>query len=300
MRIKYLFMFLVVLNCHFKALSITNDSIKVSGKYSNRTEIKNVTLYSYNSHYSIVTKKIINGEFTLFLSDKIEPGVYRLEFDKTFKVDIIIDSIEKEIEMYIDTGDSFFNPIFTKSLENMGWYKYLSKSNLEVLKLEKMFSFLSSYPKDRTNVLITRKYNRLRKKYYKCFLNFVKDNQNSWAGCLVQNQPFYFSNLTKPPIIRDYIRRDFYWEGIDTANPKLINSPLYYKQIDTYFQYINSTSHHTFSKTEKEYELKKSIDTVLTKFSNNEKTYQFAEKYIQQMLMLNYNTQIKDYISNQH
>lgn len=99
------------------------------------------------------------------------------------------------------------------------------------------------------------------------------------AGLLVANTPYYFSDLSAKPLVRDFIRLDFYWEDIDTSNLELINTPLYGEHIETYLKKVIKKSDKE-NEVVKDYELKKAIDVVIEKFSKTIITKRFAIEYL--------------------
>jgi hypothetical protein len=159
-----------------------------------------------------------------------------------------------------------------------------------------MFEFLSTYPEVDIYKMVLKRYSKERISYYKTFNFFINQNKSSWTGYMVANRPFYFSNLNKTPILRDFIRHEFYWEGIDTNNPKLINSPLYGSHIDAYLTNADLIRYSPFSVEDKQHELKKSTDVILKIFSKNEQTKQFAKGYLVNKFRLEKNDELLEYV----
>ena len=113
---------------------------------------------------------------------------------------------------------------------------------------------------------------------------------------MVKNRPYYYSNLRKEPVERDYIRRMFFWEGIDTSNPKLINTPLYGELIDLYFDMYFINSKEKYTSAQKEYLVKKEIDVLIEKFSKNLVSKAFIRNYLKAYFKRLKNQNLIDYV----
>lgn len=262
------------------AFSNTNDSISVRGcflmKEIQTNSCKGV-LYQFKSKKQLLSFDIEKGNFDFKLPLPIEPGVYRLQYGEGLNhsyTDLIIDGKETEIRFelrFINDGD----PIFLESSENQKWYNYLKDTHARTERLTSLFDYLSNFSDQVSGKQILKIYQKERRNYYKLFSDFVKNNTCTWAGLLVANKPYYFSDLKKKPVLRDFIRINYYWEDIDTTNPCLINSPIYIEHIDSYLNKIISQT-VIDNALSKEYKLKSAIDLVIEKFSNNISTKKFA------------------------
>lgn|GEM_PF-4791199 len=287
MKFYYLLIFSVLfMGGATHATTITNDSIKIQGKFLKGNQFFNGSLWQFGVKKTEIVKfEIKNGVFSFSLSPSIDPGVYRLQFDESNEkpyVDLIVDGIEKNIvfEIYLYNIEIF--PVFQESIQNRRWYTYLKNTNNGVRRLGGLFNYLTDFHDTLIDRLVIKTYSLERDKYYVEFSKFIHDNKNSWCGLLVKNRPYYFSNLKKAPVPRDFIRKNFFWEDIDTNNPNLINSPLYVELINIYLDkfYINPVENYT--DTLKEYNLKKGIDVLLEKFSKNTFTKKFITEYLQE------------------
>ncbi|WP_310594486.1 hypothetical protein [Flavobacterium sp.] len=166
-------------------------------------------------------------------------------------------------------------PDFIVSVENKKWYDYLKNVNPRVEQLNSLFNYLANFSNQAAGKKIIKIYQKERRKYYVLFSEFIRVNDTTWPGLMVVNTPYYFSDLKKKPVIRDFIRLNFYWEGIDTSNPQLINTPVFCEHIERYLnRIIERVNKHNSGF--KEYEIKKAIDTVIERFSGTDITKRYA------------------------
>lgn len=300
MKSILLFLFGILFSL-FSFGKVKQDSIIIKGSFQGDFNVSKVSLFAYNKKVPIVEKNISGKSFSFSLSEKIEPGVYYLQYinEKSIKTDFIIDNNEKTICVELKKGNFFYQPlpIFKESVINIKWYEYLNQTQIRVARLNNLFDFFALFPSQLDNKIL-RYYQKERRQYYKIFSNFVKNNSDNWAGLIVANNPYYFSNLRKKPVVRDFLRHDYYWEGIDTNNPKLINTPLYTEQINNYLNYVYDISkHHPFSEDEMQKEFKRSADVVFERFSKNNDTKQFALNCLVDFFVLKNNKELLSYIS---
>lgn len=264
---------------HHFGFSNAIDSIQVSGQFLIlKSEFVSGNLYQFKSQKNIKSFKIVNGNFSFQLPSTIEPGVYRLYYEGEVNhshTDIIIDGKETLVSFELKYLGTNSYPDFKKSDENKKWYAYLQEAHSRVARLNHLFDYLSNFSHQVTGKQITTIYQIERRKYYKLFNGFVKNNATSWASLVVTNTPYYFSNLKKEPVVRDFIRLNFFWEGIDTSNLKLINTPVYSEHIENYLNSVIKTSEKA-TITFKEYQLKKAIDVVIEQFSKSSVTRRYA------------------------
>jgi hypothetical protein len=277
------------------------DSIVVKGKFVFNKSVTSIALCAYTNDKPIKEESVVEQKFEFVVPATIEPGVYYLKYvnGRESNIDVIISGKEKIIELELVPGNYKNYPKVIESFENSLWYNYLKGSQPKIERLQSLFQHFSNFQEQIFNKQIVNVYQKERRNYYKNWERFISDNKNSLTGKLVMNEPYYFSDLSKDPIKRDFLRRDYFWEGIDTNNPDLINGPLYRRLILSYFEYVeNNSIHHPFTNEEKIYEYKKSIVVVLNKFSKNFKTKEFAIKYLMQLDAINTNTELINYVTN--
>lgn len=294
--------------CVFQSISIfgysKQDSIIIKGVLIGDFKTSKVSLYAFNKTEPIIEKSISEKKFSLTLPDNIEPGVYRLRYhcEESIVTEVIVGNNEKSISYEIKKGNFFYHPlpVFKESKINQKWIEYINETQVRVDRLNSLYNFFTEFPTQLDNKIL-RYYQKERRQYYKIFSKFIRNNSNNWAGLLVVNQPYYFSDLKKEPVVRDFLRHEYFWVDIDTNNPKLINSPLYINHINNYLNYVDDvTKHYPFTQEEKQKELIKHIDVILDKFSKNEQTKKFAHKYLLQVFTIKNNKELVDYIINKY
>lgn len=287
-RMRFRFYFLLLLLFFSKlSFAVANDSINVCGKFIRKNEFLTgrVCQFGIDKH-CIANFQIKDDKFSFSLPSSTVPGVYRLHFDSLSEkpyVDIIIDGIEKSIVFDISIYGFNVFPIFHNSDENQNWYGYLEKSKKMIERLDVLFNYLSAFHLEKysTDRAVTRVYQKERKQYYNLFDEFVKTNEKRWCGLLVKNRPYYYSDLYNEPKERDFIRLNFYWEGIDTNNLKLINTPLYEELVDLYLEkYLNPIE--SYNNAHKEYKLKKGLEVLIEKFSKEVELKQFIQDHLKE------------------
>lgn len=280
---KFYFSFFLSLLSFSYVFSSTNDSIEIRGHFMMNKQFVKGVMYQFNLEKKITsTFDIKEGVFLFKLPLSIEPGVYRLEYEGGIDkqhTDIIIDGKEPLINFELKYMIGYCFPDFKSSVENKKWYDYLRSTHSRIDRLTSLFNYLAQFSNQYSGNRILKIYQKERRIYYRLFSNFLKDNTNTWACLLVANKPYYFSDLGKKPILRDFIRLNYYWEGVDTSNPSLINTPVYGEHIESYLNKI-ITSTQTDNPTAKENKFKVAIDIVIDKFSNTSITRRFAIEYL--------------------
>jgi hypothetical protein len=220
--------------------------------------------------------------FGLSLPYDITAGIYRVQYNQdcgNHFVDIIINGRDKQISFVVNSDNDF--ALFAGSEENKDWSRYRLQSQALVAKLEVLYNFLSFYPVTKDEVVrqVTEAVSHERKKYYENFEFFIKNNKGSWAGKMVANQRHYFSDPTAVPTRRDFVHHDYYWDGINTNDPKLINTPLYKTLIDDYLEF-NDTHDDTAAEQEKIFNINAAV--IMENFSHNLTTKSFATDYLKE------------------
>jgi hypothetical protein len=269
---------LFILNS-YSVFSNTIDSIKVEGKLLiMKSQFVRGNVYQFSTKKNIKSFKIENGMFSIKLPVSVEPGVYRVFYEEEKSepyTDIIIDGKEQLISLELKYLGNGSYPNFIVSVENKKWYDYLNDTNSRLERLTHLFDYLANFSGHPSGKQIQKIYQKERHKYYQLFNDFISDNDTTWAGLLVANTPYYFSDLNKQPVIRDFIRLNFYWEDIDTSNPNLINTPVFVEHIATYLnRVIEQANKHNSGF--KEYDFKKAIDVVIDRFSRTDITKRYA------------------------
>lgn len=263
--------------------SQSKGSIDIRGTLNVHICARDVVFKSFSDDFepiSITLNKV--NSFGLSLPYDITAGVYRVQYNQDCGnqfVDIIINGRDKQISFVLNSNKDF--PVFEGSEENKAWSSYVKQNRRQVSKLEFLYNFLSFYPASEDEVVqrVTEAVSQERNKYYTNFDKFVKNNKGSWAEKMVSNQPYYFSDPKAVPTRRDFVRHDYYWDGINTNDPELLNSPLYSTLIDNYIDF-----HGTGDYTESELEgyFNRSVAAIMEKFSHNVSMKFFATDYLKE------------------
>jgi thiol-disulfide isomerase/thioredoxin len=261
------------------------DSIVISGEFKQNNQFVKVVMHKFNiGYFPIAATSIKENKFRISLPPLFESGVYRFKYsfannDRFF--DLIINGKDKNINLVIDANSNDLLEIFGSD-ENKMWYEYNKNLNYQIQRIVILQQFINSYyfNNSRTIKQALLELNSEEKKYRKQFNSFLKKMNNTWAFVMVKNKPFYFINPKDDLRIQDFLKKEYFWDNIDTTNPNFINSPLYTDLILNYLRYWLNPNMN-FSNDEKTEGLKKSADVVMNVFSKNDSTSQFALKYLQ-------------------
>lgn len=267
--------------------SFAQDSIVIQGELKNNSRFAKVVINKFGvGSFPIGAFPIKNNAFRITAPKDIEPGVYRFQHSQTANeyVDIILNGKEKNIAFSIDLLEDVEKrkPIFTQSQENQNWYDYQNQSQLQLQKIAALQQALALYPNttDKIVAQLQTAVNQEQQNYQKQEVTFLKSNANTWSAHMVQNKPVYFTNPREDWRIQDRNRIDNYWNTIQTNKPQLINSPLYTEHILEYLKYYMNPE-MKFTEEEMNAGFKKSVDTIMNKFSGNDATKKFALQYLQ-------------------
>ena len=283
-KLKFLAASLLLL---LSATTFAQDSIVIQGELKNNSRFAKVVVNKFGiGSFAIGAFSIENNKFTITVPTNIERGVYRLQYSQTENeyIDVIINGKEKKIAFSLDllNEPEKRKPIFSQSQENQNWYDYQNQSQLQLQKIGALQQALTLYPNtiDKIVAQLQKATTQEQQNYYKQEITFLKNNTNTWAASMVKNKPVYFTNPRDDWRIQNRNKIDNYWNTIDTNNPQLINSPLYTEHILEYLKYYMNPEMH-FEEEEMNAGFKKSVDTIMQKFSANEETKKFALQYLQ-------------------
>jgi thiol-disulfide isomerase/thioredoxin len=264
------------------------DSIVISGHLKNNTRFAKVVVKKFGvGSFDIAAVAIKDEKFRIAAPITIEPGVYRLQYSQSSLsdyVDIIINGTEKNITFELDVLQPKESsiPTFTASNENIKWYAYVAQSNKQLQKIEVLNQVLTQYPNATDKIVkqVERAVQQEQKKFTSAFDVFCKTNAATWAGAMVQNKPYYFTNPKQDFKLQDFERRTHYWDNVTTTNPKLLNTPLYTEHILNYLRYYMNPEMQ-FGEDEMNEGFIKSVNIIMQKFSGNDEAKKFAVKYLQ-------------------
>jgi len=258
------------------------DSIRIQGTLLNNTRFAKVVVQQFAvGSFPIAAVPIQNQDFSINAPKNIPTGIYRFQYGQTNPneyIDIIIDGLENEINFTLDIQKNEL-PVFEKSALNKQWYHYKKQAFAQENKIQLLHQFLQFYPKtEAIYAKVLQEYETQKDKFIEKRNLFVKNN-NNWAGWAVSNTPTYFPDPKSHPKIQDFEKREHYWDNINTQNPTLLNSPIYVELILEYLSYYMDAE-MKFSEQEVTQGFKKSVDTIMQKFSGNPETQQFALDYL--------------------
>ena len=264
------------------------DSIVISGKIQNNTRFAKVVVKKFGvGSFDIAAVPIHQGEFRIVAPKETEPGVYRFQYSQNSLseyVDVIIDGKEPLISFSLDVANPIEDRavVFSQSAQNKAWYGYKAEEKLRLKKLQALQNALALYPDSKDEIVKQLKtaISKEQKSYDKAYQQFTKTYVGTWAGDMVANTRAYFTNPKDDWRIQDFEHRNHFWDAVDTKNPKLIHSPLYTEQILNYLQYYMNPE-MKFGEEEMKAGFKKSVDTIVQRFSGNDTTRRFAIKYLQ-------------------
>lgn len=286
MKNKLLVILLLIATLSFA--QTPQDSIVISGHLQGNTKFTKVLVKKYGiGSKDIAAIPIKDNVFSIAAPAETEAGVYRLQYSQSSLseyVDIIINGREKNIVFTLDVSQPIESrlPVFSNSEENQKWYNYLKESQLPIQKINMLQQLLVQYPTQKDKVLksIKKTIDKEKREYDKMFQKFCEANTNTWAGAMVQNKPYYFGNTNQEFKQFEKERQAQFWKGIDTTDPKLINTPIYTELILKYVQYyMNPQNPMTEEEVTKGFMA--SVDTIVNKFGGNETTKSFAISYLQ-------------------
>ena len=274
------------------AIAQQSDSVYIRGRYlSNglwRYNNAGVLKYSalkfkhvaYTDSVTHVGGIMKDQRFTIAVPADITPGVYRISPGWN---DVIIDGKEKEITYTLNgVNKDSMSVNFTISEENKLYQDYLKHSTAQLKWINEL---VRKYQKSKSNDLQKQIEDR-RERYQKDYENFCKQHDGTWAALLVKNSPHRFAPIDMDSVnAKRYLHRNNYWDGIDTNNPKLVNTPLYLGVIENYIYYYFDKSLKIDPEALGD-SLVTACDTVLTHFGGNEDTKGFAVKHLEAIFMM--------------
>lgn len=251
----------------FNSFVFANENFTIIGNFKGIGNNSNVTLLAYNYGDFPISQCFINSNTCeLVLPNTTKNGVYKIIINQllqskcsnlSYTFDLIVDSTEKKIEFLFDPTQSHF-PKIIESKINLNLYNFLI---LESYRLKTIDELSSSKWKTKTNN------NLLKDEIYDlniAKLQFISDDFNRWSTMMVKNSIYDFELENTP--------QSEYWKPFDTANPQLINSPIYQNLILKYIiTYYKNASVENY---------KKGYEEVIQQFSSNPDTKKWVVKYV--------------------
>jgi thiol-disulfide isomerase/thioredoxin len=218
--------------------------------------------------------------FHIAVPADIIPGVYRISPGWN---DVIINGKEKEITYTLNGVKKDSTSVdFTASKENKLYQDYLKQSMAQL----KLINELEKKYQESKSGDLQKQIEDRREQYQNDFENFCKQHEGTWAALLVKNSPHRFAPIDMDSVnAKRYLHRNNYWDGIDTNNSKLVNTPLYLGVIENYIYYYFDKSLKINAEALGD-SLVTACDTILTHFGRNEDTKSFAVKHLEAIFMM--------------
>jgi thiol-disulfide isomerase/thioredoxin len=283
---KVIFSFYLLL---FALYCTAQDSIRISGQLQNNTQFAKVVINKFGIGSTAIAATAIDketGNFKIAAPLDIQSGVYRFQYSQSTGdyVDVILNGKEKEVHFTLDVNqeaDKRF-PVFTQSRENSTWQAFEQQRKAMNLELEVLDGFLSMYPNKQDpffqNALKERGVKI--KKYQAYRANFIKTTPHYFAKQMAAYTTNYFTNPLEDWRLQEYYKFENFWQGKPTLDEALLNTPLYSEAVLAYIKYYMNPD-IGFSEEEMTAGFKKCVDTIINQFQGNEKTNEFAIKYLQ-------------------
>ena len=270
--------------------SFSQDSIRIQGQLLHNTKFPKVVVKKFGIGAFDVAAVPVNketGVFKITAPLNAAPGIYRLQYSQSEAsgyVDVIINGKENEIQFTVDVEANLENhlPVFSQSKENSAFYTFEQERQLKSKQIALIENFIATYPTKEELFYKKIVVERAKKiKDYQTKRNqFIVTTPFYYAKQLAKYTPNYFPEPTQFWRLNEFEKHYEFWKTKTTNDTLLINTPLYTDAILNYVSlYLNPQI--DFSETEKNEGFKKCVDTIMNLFSENEKTKEFALKYLQ-------------------
>lgn len=262
------------------------DSIVINARLANNSKYAVAVLEKFEIGSRVVYRAAIDkvrGTFNMTLPASVGTGIYRLRYSQNETegyLDIVLNG-EQQIDFSIDVMADYKVPVFSKSEENIKWYRYRQLLGETIYKISKLASLLAEYPPDDTLVTLPmyRQYNNLVDSAIFLQRRYVAANPKYITARVEANLPLRFQKPDELYQLQAYKRWEQYWQGINTTDTMLLNTPLYTEHIINYMRYWVDPL-IAFGEEEKLDGFKKSVDTVMKYFSVNATMHEFAVQYL--------------------
>lgn len=262
------------------------DSIVISGTFKGSAAYPYITLQGFGSAKNIQRIVTIEREqFRIALPSNTPQGVYRFLYDPMeYKYFDVILNGEKLVQLSYDLSQ--LTPVlrFQTSDENKAWLAFQETTGEQFTKLSLLGTVLANYP-DKNHAFVTaakKLYEVEKETLLKHSNTFLAQNTANMAGLIAKNTMPKFQNPTDHPRVQAYLAQQSYWEGIDTHNEELLQTPLYEELIIGYLKYYMSSG-VKYSETQLDEGLITSAKKVLEVFGNKPTTKTFAMDLLTQV-----------------
>lgn len=302
-KVVFIFYFLL-----FTFFCSAQDSIRISGQFLNNTQYTKVVIRQFGIGSQDIAAVLVDketGMFSITAPMDILEGIYRFQYSQAGGdyVDVILNGKEKEVHFAVDVEKEATRRMvhFTKSAENIAFQNYEQKRKALYQELEVLDGFINVYPNKKDAFYLSAIKERKKKvQIYQQFrTNFIKTTPFYFAKGMAVFSPYLFPNPLENYRLQDFYRHENFWEGKTTTDPLLLNTPLYTDAILNYLQYYMNPD-IGFSEEEMNAGFKKCVDTIMNRFSRNEKITEFAIKYLQMGFKELGNEKVLQYIDEQY
>ncbi|MDI9311082.1 MAG: TlpA disulfide reductase family protein [Limnohabitans sp.] len=282
MRIKITYLIL------FFCLSSFANSLTIKGSFKGNVNFEKVILKKYFfTIQNFKTAVLKDNTFEIQILEDTPNGVYRLflgEQNSETYFDLIINNRENNIVFECDLDKKEGQIIFKESEENKLYYDFLNFQELYLKKISINQFYLENFPSKDEAIYSKVKneyFNELEllKKNKELFLKKSKENFY-WSNQLIKNSTFFFiQNFDQSDNDLEKLKFLNYWKDVDTTNEKLLYTPFYFDKILNFLRFYTKNNQSSYQ-TEIKADLTKAVDEIITSFSNNVNTKNFAISYL--------------------
>ena len=277
----YVFQRICILLCLVSSTLYGQYTIK--GNFSGAFTITKVTLDQYGlKPNTIATANVVNNSFSLPIPENLKTGIYRLNYSAgqaQSGFDLVVTNKENITFSLELSSTEFIEPVFSETGLNKVWFKEQNIIANYDGKIEVLQQAWLLYP-DREDKIVST----LEKKLHK-----LVDEKDSHLLSIQRPYPFVsfvLRNIQPKKVIDSSVPVDKqdslfiarYWDGINTNDKALLNTPVFsnlmFRYIDFFLQKNKALPKH-----KQDEELKQGIDDLLSHFEQ-EDTRAFAVDYL--------------------
>lgn len=284
-HIKLLFVFCLIVFNSFGFKLSAQDSIVITGQFLGNTRYSHVVVNKFGvGNLLIASAPIKNEKFRITAPKNMEPGIYRFQYSQTTLndyIDIIINGMESNIDFTLNVSNENRIPVFTHSNENQLWYNWQAYQDSAITKIQTIASFINIYSGKGETIMKQARtaYNHQVNDYLLKHKTYVNKHGGHWAKKMIDASLHYFPEPLDDVRIQDYYKRLHFWDKVNTTDTSLINTPIYTTLILDYLKYYMNPNMN-FSEEESMNGFRKSVDTIILKFSANPMCKKFAIDYL--------------------
>ncbi|HEY1046344.1 MAG TPA: TlpA disulfide reductase family protein [Bacteroidia bacterium] len=280
------FKLLLTLVCVFKlstALPAKNTLVK--GHLIGNSKYEYIVVYSFNGVLTIQAScQIVGDSFEISLPGNIPVGVYRFKYGHVSQddyVDVLIDHQDDLIRFDLDVSANKKKPIFYSSKSNQSIQDWKREQDSLLNKIQVVSDFISKYNSKNESIykVALKTYYNQTKAIEQHRLSFIKAHHDQLEGKIAALKKVYFPQPDQEVRLQLYYAQLNFWNGIEIKDTSLIHSPYYTQIILEYLKYYMDPS-LGLEESELTTALKKSVDTIVKRFSYNSRLREFSIKYL--------------------